>query len=131
MLFWIFLFVVNLSLPLIIFLIGKVFSKGAPTDINKLFGYRTTMSMKNKDTWEFAHKACGRIWKKLGIVLFILTIIVMPIGLMKVNDKDFVGMISLILCTIQIISMIASVYFIEKELKENFDEEGNKRTILS
>ena len=24
-------------------------------------GYRTSMSMKNKDTWEFAHKYCGKV----------------------------------------------------------------------
>ena len=35
--------------------------KKAPKEINSVFGYRTSMSMKNKDTWEFAHKYCGKV----------------------------------------------------------------------
>ena len=30
----------------------KIFMKKAPKEINSVFGYRTSMSMKNKDTWD-------------------------------------------------------------------------------
>ena len=46
--------------------------KKAPDSINPVFGYRTTMSMKNRDTWEFAHQYCGKLWWILGIMIVVL-----------------------------------------------------------
>lgn len=51
--------------------------KKAPKEINAVFGYRTTMSMKNKDTWEFAHKYCDRIWYVCGCIMLPLTVLPM------------------------------------------------------
>lgn len=48
--------------PLLMIIFGAIFRKAAPKKINSLYGYRTTMSMKNRDTWEFAHHYFGRIW---------------------------------------------------------------------
>ena len=39
----------------------KVLKPEFSEDVNFVFGYRTSMSMKNKDTWEFAHKYCGKV----------------------------------------------------------------------
>ncbi|MCY6372198.1 SdpI family protein [Clostridium ganghwense] len=36
--------------------------KKPPKEINSTFGYRTTMSSKNKDTWNFAHRYAGIVW---------------------------------------------------------------------
>ena len=35
------------------------------------------MSMKNKDTWEFAHKYCGKVWYVCGMVMLPITVIFM------------------------------------------------------
>lgn len=59
MLFWIFMLVMNLLIPISMIGFGKLFMKTTPKEINGLFGYRTSMSMKNKDTWIFAHHYCG------------------------------------------------------------------------
>ena len=58
--YWIFMLLVDLLIPLIMIFTGKAFCEKAPKEINMLFGYRTTMSTKNMDTWRFAHEACGR-----------------------------------------------------------------------
>ena len=50
------------------------------------FGYRTKMSMKNKDTWEFAHKYCGKLWYVWGIILLLLTILPMLWAIGKSED---------------------------------------------
>ena len=34
---------------------GRVMLKHPPKEINNFFGYRTAMSRKNRDTWDFAH----------------------------------------------------------------------------
>ena len=67
----------NLLIPAIMLGAGKLFSKDAPKDINWIFGYRTTMSMKNEDTWAFAHKVAGAFWWKWGWVTLVVTIIAM------------------------------------------------------
>ena len=58
--FWIFMLIMDLLLPFTMIGFGRYFMKKAPKEINSVFGYRTSMSMKNKDTWEFAHKYCGK-----------------------------------------------------------------------
>ncbi len=58
--FWAFMLIVNLTAPLIMVVFGILFLKNPPKNINSVFGYRTTMSMKDMDTWGFAHKYCGR-----------------------------------------------------------------------
>ena len=59
--FWIFMLIMDLLLPFTMIGFGRYFMKKAPKEINSVFGYRTSMSMKNKDTWEFAHKYCEEI----------------------------------------------------------------------
>ena len=46
----------DLMIPLIMIVFGKVFLKNPPKEINLIYGYRTGRSMKNKDTWNFAHR---------------------------------------------------------------------------
>ena len=53
--FWIFMLITDLLIPVIMTVFGWYFIKQAPKNINYLFGYRTEMSMKNEDTWKFAH----------------------------------------------------------------------------
>ena len=45
--FWIFMLVIDLLIPLTMIGFGRLFLKKIPKDINALFGYRTSMSMKN------------------------------------------------------------------------------------
>ena len=63
--FWIFMFAVNLLIPLVMVIFGAIFIKTAPKKINFLFGYRTERSMKNEDTWKFAHTYLGKLWLNL------------------------------------------------------------------
>lgn len=49
-----------MSLTMIWF--GYSFIKNPPDVINSVIGYRTSMSLKNMDTWTFAHKYSGKVW---------------------------------------------------------------------
>ena len=73
--FWIFMLLIDILIPLIMIGLGRLFLTKAPKEINDAFGYRTNMSMKNKDTWEFAHKFCGKLWFRCGLVLLPLSVI--------------------------------------------------------
>lgn len=74
--FWIFMMIMSLLIPITMIGFGSHFIKNAPKDINYLFGYRTGMSMKNKDTWEYAHHYSGKIWRITGWVTLIISIII-------------------------------------------------------
>ena len=49
--FWIYMLLMNLLNTFTLIGFGKHFMRKAPKEINEVFGYRTPMSMKNKDTW--------------------------------------------------------------------------------
>jgi uncharacterized membrane protein len=121
----IFIFVSNLIIPIMMLFFGIIFKNQGPKKINGIYGYRTSMSMKNKETWDFAHRYCGRLWTKLGIITLFVSII---ISLITLNfDEKIQGIVVAVVVTIQTIILIASIFPVEKELKKNFDKDGNRR----
>lgn len=99
--------------------------KKPPKEINGIVGYRTKMSKKNQDTWEFAHNYCGKLWLKLGIALFIPTVVAQ---IPFVHSSDTViGNMTLIVEAVQLVVLISSVIPVEQALKKAFDENGVRR----
>ncbi len=123
--FWIFMLVMILLIPITMIGFGKLFLKQAPGEINAVFGYRTTMSMKNKDTWEFAHNYCGKLWYRCG--LFLLPLSVIPLLFVIGKNEDIVGTIGGIICMVQLVALLAPIFPTEAALKKNFDKDGNRR----
>ena len=70
------LLICNLLIPVIMLITGKLMWKHYPKNINGFIGYRTTRSMMNMDTWNFANEYCGHLWYKMGIVMLVLSIII-------------------------------------------------------
>ena len=58
---WWFMFISDLLIPAIMFIVGRMMCKHCPKRINSVIGYRTTRSMKNMDTWKFVHDYCCRL----------------------------------------------------------------------
>lgn len=123
--FHIFLFSMMLLIPLSLIIMGKLFMKRTPGGINYLFGYRTPMSMKNRDTWEFAHAHYGRNAYKIGWMLLAVTVFV--IVLLWGQDTETVGLFGGIFCLVQCIPLLASIYPTEKALRQTFDKDGNRK----
>ena len=124
--FWVFMVLSDLAIPLIMLLFGKIFSNQAPGEINMAFGYRTSRSMKNRDTWEFAHKYIGKIWYLAGLIL--LPGSVVPMLFVIGKDEDIVGTLGAILCGIQLAVLIGSIFPTEHALKKTFDKYGRRRS---
>ena len=115
--FWIFMLIMDLLLSFTMIGFGKYFMKKAPKEINSVFGYRTSMSMKNKDTWEFAHKYCGKVWYVCGMVMLPITVIFMLLVIGK--SEDCVGSMEGIICGVQLIPLIGSILPTEIALKND------------
>lgn len=125
MAFWIYMLVMDLLIPAIMIGFGRSFMTKAPQNINATFGYRTTMSMKNKDTWEFAHKYCGKLWFRCGLVL--LPLFVIPLLFVLNKDIATVGNVGLIVAGVQLIPLVGSIFPTEAALKRTFDQNGLRR----
>lgn len=123
--FWFFMQFMNLLIPFTMIGFGKYFMKSAPGNINIVFGYRTSMSMKNQDTWEFAHEYCGKLWFKWGKITLILTVIAMLFLLGK--SVDTIGSWGGVICIIQLVPLIAVIVPTENALRKTFDKDGNRR----
>lgn len=124
MIFWIFMTVMELLLPLVMIVIGNLFRKKPPQKINYFAGYRTTMSMKNKDTWEFAHHHCGKVWQITGNCMLVPSFIAMLAVFGK--GTDTVGMFGTLVITVQMVILIGSIIPTELALRKHFDKKGNR-----
>lgn len=123
--FWIFMLLMDLLIPLTMIGLGRLFLTKAPKNINATFGYRTAMSMKNKDTWEFAHKFCGKLWFRWGVVL--LPISVIPLIFVLNKSIDTIGTVGGMICAIQLIPLVGTIFPTEAALKKTFDSNGVRR----
>lgn len=123
--FWMFMLICNLIIPLMMIIFGRVMWKHPPKKINGIYGYRTNMSMKNMDTWTFAHEYCGKLWWKIGWIMLLITILVY---LVFVDSSGTVNEMLLSLpCLVQTVVLVATIFPIEKALRRTFDENGNRR----
>lgn len=110
-----FFYITDLLLPVMMTVLGYVFLKRPPKNINMFYGYRTSRSMRNMDSWNYAHERCGRLWIKLGPSLFIF--ILLSKLLIPLDEE----ILSLIHMTILIFSLFATIFVVEKDLKRKFD----------
>ena len=115
----------TLLIPCIMIVFGDLFRRKAPNHINIWYGYRTQRSMKNEDTWAFAHRHLGRTWMIVGAVLLVVSVIPMIAVLGK--DEDTVSVVSLVILVVQLIPMIVSLIPTEQALKKTFDENGMRK----
>jgi len=123
--FWFFMLAMGLLFPAIMILFGAVFTKTSPKKINYIFGYRTDMSMKNRDTWEFAHKYIGRLWFRFGLLLIPITVI--PMLFVIGNSENVVATVGLIVSFVNTVTLIVPIFFTEKALNRTFDKDGKRK----
>lgn len=123
--FWWFMFVCNMLIPIILIIAGIMMWKHHPRKINLVYGYRTSRSMKNMDTWIFAHEYCGKLWWKLGW-FSLLPSIAVQIPFFN-SSEDVVGIIGAIICILQLVILIASIFPTETALKKTFNDDGTRR----
>ena len=123
--FWIFILLMNMMVPLLMIGFGWTFLHNPPKTINMGYGYRTSMSMKNQDTWDFAHQYAGGLWLKWGKWLLVITVLLMMPLLGK--SEDVIGNFGGALCMLEIVPLIFAVVVTEKALKKTFDSNGNRR----
>ena len=123
--FWWTMMICDLLIPLAMLVFGWIMRKHTPKRINTVYGYRTAMSMKNEDTWKFAHAYCGRLWCIIGLVLLLPSILIhIPF---YSSSEQTVGIVSMIVMTVQLIALVLPVLPTEAALRRTFDQNGIKK----
>ena len=123
--FWVFAMAMDLLIPAVMICFGRRFLRRPPKDISAVYGYRTTMSMKNRDTWRFAHKYCGRLWLRIGIAAAPVSVI--PLLCVLGRDTDTVGITCAAVCGAQVALMLLTILPVERALRKRFDSFGRKK----
>ena len=111
-------------IPLVQLLTGYLMYKYPPKKINRIIGYRTFRSMKNKEMWDWANRYCGKVWLNISIILFLITALLFV--LFYLNVITFTENILLIIVFGQLTIMLLSVLIIENKLKNNNIEKKEK-----
>ena len=123
--YWLYMLGVCLVIPLTMMIFGRHFMHNPPKEINGSYGYRTSMSMKSRETWDFAHRYFGRLWFILGLMLLPLSAAAM-LFLLGESVKA-IGNSSLIIMAFQLLFLIIPIFPTERALKKNFDRFGFRR----
>ena len=123
--FWFAMLTASLLTPIIMLFFGWMFVNNPPEDINGVYGYRTGMSTKNQDTWDFAHRYCGKIWSKLGIILLPASVAAMLT--VYGGTEDEIDALATVVCLLQMVPLLFSIVLTEKALKQTFDKNGVRR----
>ena len=126
MLFWIFMLLFVLMIPLTMIYFGRRFFKSPPKSINATFGYRSTMSMKNQETWKLAHTVCGRYWFRCGRILLPLSVV--PMLLVIGRGTETVGYTGVIIVFIQLVPLLFVIPVTEHALRKKFDKNGMRKS---
>ncbi len=123
--YWIYIFLTCSLIPIILIAVGTMFIHKPPKKINKIIGYRTRMSQKNKETWDFAHKYCGKLWQTIG--LWILPIIFAIMLWLKESSEETLSIVGTVICSIELIPLVFSVALTEYALRKHFYNDGTPR----
>ena len=110
--------VFTLFIPVLMILCGYLMYKHTQKDINGLVGYRTAMSMKNQETWDFANNYCG------VVMTIISALVCVPYFFMSSGNA------TVIMCIAEVIQVVVLCWTIvptERALKDNFDQDGNRK----
>ena len=120
MTFWWSMLVCNLLMPVIMIVIGIIMMKSPPKKINHFVGYRTSRSMDNQESWNFANKHSGKLMIIYGAIAIIPSVVIMlPF---YGSDDDTVGIISTVIMVFQLILIIIPVILTERILKRKENE---------
>ena len=115
-----------LLIPAVMIVVGVVFLKRPPKRVNGFYGYRTARSMSSQEAWDFAHRACGRLWLGCGAVVGLICL-GLEIAVLRWN-RELLSTWSGTILLIQCVLLLVTILPVEGALKRNFDRDGHRIT---
>ncbi len=120
--FWWFAFGCDVLIPLMMIIFGRIMWKRCPSKINCWYGYRTVRSMKNMDTWKFAHEHLGKQWWKIGRIILLPSVLIL-LPAYKATETT-IAVVFLAVMMVQTVFLLYPIFKTEQALKEKFNDDG-------
>lgn len=117
--------ITGLLLPTMLVGFGAIFRSHPPKNINMAFGYRTSRSMKSRESWDFANRYWGAFVFRTGLAAEGVTLAVLAAGYLAAPGQ--MGNLSLVMSGLQIVLLFVSIPLTERQLKKRFDDNGKPR----
>ncbi len=111
--------IANLVIGPLLTILALVFRAYKPKNINALYGYRTSRSMKSQEAWDAANSYSFDLMLWVGILTTVSQVI-LYFFLSPANAL-------LTACIIMSLLLIGIIIKTESYLKANFDEKGDKK----
>lgn len=111
---------VTFKIGMMLFIVGLLFIMFPPKNINSFYGYRTTNSRRNLDTWKVANSYSAILMAIEGLILAV-------IGLLTTFFNDNNAIETALGIGLMFSSFIILVVATEKHLNKLFDEDGNRK----
>ncbi len=108
----------HLSLGPLLLLISILFRLFPPKNINFLYGYRTTRSMKTQASWDAANRFGANAMIAGAAITCLLQL---ALGMMDLSVVYY----SICSATALVVLLLATIPVTEAYLKRHFDENGN------
>lgn len=123
-LFWFMLASVEIC-PFVVYIAGRAMTRMDLGEPNPLVGYRTTLSMRNADTWQFANRDCGRRFRKGALWACGASALAMLLFL----HGDEVALTMAVLCITgaQCAWVFIVIWQVQRDLHRVFNEDGSRR----
>ncbi len=118
--------VVNMLLPLTLLGLGLLIWLTKP-GYGDAFGYRTTQSLRNKETWARAQELFGRSCTITFAVLSFITLISGVIPIICGADKYVMGIVVGAAVFVDFIAFLILVGVVDGIVKREFDADGNRK----
>ena len=112
----------TLTIGLILFTVGLLFKMFPPSKINLIYGYRTTTSRRNLDTWKVANSYSAGLMTFEGLILIVIGILTTFI---HYNKAIGIALGILLMFSSFILLVVAT----EKHLNKLFDKDGSRKTL--
>ena len=65
----------GLILGVVMIVAGVIFFLFPPSEINNIYGYRTSSSMRNKENWDKANRYSSQLLIMFGIIILIVSLV--------------------------------------------------------
>lgn len=116
-------YIIMLSLiPLTMTVIGRLFLRKPPKEINHFYGYRSGRSMRSQEAWDFAHQFVGKIWFYEGLFMLIPSIIIFI--LLRGSGFEVLSKASTIIIYIHLGLLLVPIPITEIAIKRRFNNFG-------
>lgn len=103
-----------LLIGVIMFVAGFVLRFIPPKNINALYGYRTSRSMRSQEAWDFAQRYSGKALLVAALAYTAVYFIIMYSAILESSEEAFFFLPLMIAC-------FASVFWtVERKLKQRF-----------